>query len=157
MVPTAPARWGWCTEPMPWNSNDVRDCSRGCGLRTRAAGIMRHERACLVPWTMERLVEISRADISDPFACWVWAGPQAGAKYPDRQRSTRPYVAAYEITHQVYLIPRMPGREAWDVMHNCDNPPCFNPRHLVWATHQVNSADMSMKDRWGNQYRRRMK
>lgn len=33
------------------------------------------------------------------------------------------------------------------VMHNCDNPLCINPTHLVPGTHQSNFADMVTKQR----------
>lgn len=31
--------------------------------------------------------------------------------------------------------------------HTCDNPPCMNPRHLIWGTNQDNSDDKVIRGR----------
>jgi len=40
------------------------------------------------------------------------------------------------------------------VMHDCDNPPCFNPDHLFLGTQQENVRDMMRKGRHSSQSRR---
>lgn len=37
-----------------------------------------------------------------------------------------------------------------EVMHSCDNPPCFNPKHLSQGTHIENVHDMWAKGRRGH-------
>lgn len=33
------------------------------------------------------------------------------------------------------------------VLHECDNPPCHNPRHLFLGTHKTNAEDRECKGR----------
>ena len=43
----------------------------------------------------------------------------------------------------------LPGPDTL-ALHQCDNPPCCNPEHLVWGTHVENMAERSERERVSN-------
>jgi hypothetical protein len=52
------------------------------------------------------------------------------------------------FTHRLaYTIACGDIPEGLDVLHHCDNPPCFNPRHLFVGTDQDNKNDQKAKGR----------
>jgi hypothetical protein len=76
-------------------------------------------------------------------ACWIWPRWKSeegygciffdGYKFPVHRLS---------FEHYKGRIPY--GQE---IMHQCDNPSCFNPDHLFLGTHQENMQDMARKGR----------
>lgn len=80
--------------------------------------------------------------------CIVWPYKTSGNGYgvvglggPSNAQDRRyTHRHAYELTHG--SIP-----EGLDVLHHCDNPPCFNPRHLFAGTNQANRDDQKAKGR----------
>jgi hypothetical protein len=87
-------------------------------------------------------------DKRGPDDCWPWTGHVDVRAHYGR-------FTLYHLGRQLTLTAsrialilasgvQYPEREA---AHDCDNPPCCNGRHLFWATHAVNSADMVIKGR----------
>jgi hypothetical protein len=72
--------------------------------------------------------------------CWVWEGPRWKAGYGRIGRSGYAHRFAY-AKH------KGPIPEGMVVRHRCDNPPCWNPEHLVLGTHAENMADMARRGR----------
>lgn len=64
---------------------------------------------------------------------------------PKTQRCV--HVVACERTHGPRPSPNH------DVCHSCDNPACFNPRHLRWGTRWENVQDMVTRNRPRGRYR----
>lgn len=71
--------------------------------------------------------------------CWEWEKGKdkngygkLGLKYPDGSYKTR---SAHRMAYMVVHAELPPGSI---IMHICDNPPCFNPKHLINGTHQAN-------------------
>lgn len=82
-----------------------------------------------------------------PDACWPWTGTVTTNGYGriNRQVNGRLVpLSVHPIACEAAHGPRPAGHEA---AHSCHNPPCCNPRHLRWATHQENAEDMTRAGR----------
>lgn len=87
---------------------------------------------------------IDRAGDND---CWVWTGARASQGYGHTHLNNEhvyAHRAAYEWAHGV-------GSAAGLVVrHQCDNPPCCNPAHLLIGTHADNYRDCAERGRRNN-------
>lgn len=84
---------------------------------------------------------IDRAGDND---CWVWTGARASRCYGHTHLNNEhiyAHRAAYEWAHGVG------SAEGWVVRHQCDNPPCCNPGHLLVGTQADNMQDMLSRGR----------
>ena len=94
--------------------------------------------------------------------CIEWPGRRSATGYgwlriqvvPELTYIAKAYAhrVSYAMKNKIHpFSPEMPEV----VMHTCDNPPCYNPDHLVGGTHKENAIDKERKGRgrWGRRKR----
>lgn len=86
-----------------------------------------------------------------PDACWPWLGKRMKAGY-GRYRLRRKTHSAHR--HALTVSVGDPPDQGAFAMHSCDNPPCCNPAHLRWGTHQDNMNDRMVRGRYGRPFLR---
>ncbi len=84
-------------------------------------------------------------DKRGPDECWNWTASTSGG-YGRVVIGTNPIIktGAHRIS---YLIHYGILQSDLDVMHDCDNPSCCNPRHLKMGTTADNMTDKANKGR----------
>lgn len=94
--------------------------------------------------------------LATPDSCWIWTGARTGGRdgvtYGTFARSRRSPGRRMIYAHRMaYCLannvdPATLSR-ATQVRHNCDNPPCCNPRHLLPGTPRDNARDKVARGR----------
>ena len=79
-----------------------------------------------------------------PFGCWTWKGYTRSGHSYGRLRVGTQVVYAHRYSFELEYGPIPPGLH---VLHDCDNPPCVNPRHLWLGTNADNQHDKVAKGR----------
>lgn len=90
-----------------------------------------------------------------PDDCWPWMG--GTGKHGRGQISLDGQtVPAPRVAYLLYVadIPDHPSHHGNCVLHECDNPPCVNPKHLFVGTHRDNMLDKVAKGRQPKRYER---
>jgi hypothetical protein len=82
----------------------------------------------------------------DPDPCWVYMGARGHFGYGEITIKRKQW-KAHRLAWEVWRGPIPDGK--W-VLHRCDNPPCFNPRHLFLGNQTINQRDSSAKGRTRN-------
>jgi hypothetical protein len=78
-----------------------------------------------------------------PTGCWVWGGRTNGWGYGRFSIGGRD-VATHRVSFEIANGAIEGGLL---VRHSCDNPPCWNPAHLLSGTTRDNSDDMVVRGR----------
>jgi hypothetical protein len=81
-----------------------------------------------------------------PSGCWEFAGSRHPFGYGQIKVGRLPRLAHRLMWEEV----NGPLSAGVQVLHRCDNPPCFNPDHLFAGSRDDNMADMVEKGRHGN-------
>lgn len=76
--------------------------------------------------------------------CWEWTGAKTWAGYGRLTFNYRS-LAAHRLAASVWLGFNLNSKEC--VLHKCDNPACFNPKHLYTGTQADNIKDMWRRGR----------
>lgn len=77
------------------------------------------------------------------FQCWNWKGAKNPTGY-GRLTTTEGGAMAHRVAYELIKGPIPSGQI---VRHQCDNPACCNPRHLLLGNYQDNSDDMVRRRR----------
>lgn len=81
-----------------------------------------------------------------PSGCWEWTGARWKNGYGRIQiagKSRRVHRVSFALHAGIEL-----SDLTTDVLHRCDNPPCFNPDHLFLGSQSDNALDSVAKGRW---------
>ncbi|MDQ2874806.1 MAG: HNH endonuclease [Actinomycetota bacterium] len=70
-------------------------------------------------------------------ACMEWPNARSADGYGQVSRDGRTL-----YVHRVAFAEANGREPVGEVRHTCDNPPCFNPAHLIDGTHRQNAHDM---------------
>jgi len=85
--------------------------------------------------------------------CWIWDAGRTSKNYGSfKHYQDRSAIGAH-VSSYLFHIGEIPDGQI--VRHNCDNPPCVNPEHLILGSHSDNMKDMLERDRhsWANRER----
>jgi hypothetical protein len=80
----------------------------------------------------------------DEHGCWLWNKYRNGQGYGTQYVDGKP-IRLNRLAAHLWL--HFDLTSDLDVLHECDNPPCFNPNHLRPGTRLENMADMARKGR----------
>ena len=91
-----------------------------------------------------RIGLIQRISLDGQTGCWNWRGAKAGAGYGLGWYKGKK-IYAHRLAAILWL--KMSVEDKRQVLHRCDNPLCFNPKHLFIGTQLDNVLDMIKKGR----------
>lgn len=89
------------------------------------------------------LERLERKTVKEPTGCWVWKGG-CDTWGHGRMMAFHRKSHVHRFSWELFRGQIPPGI---DVLHKCDNPPCWNPDHLFLGTQTDNNRDRDMKNR----------
>ena len=99
---------------------------------------------------------LSHRKIDHQTNCWEWTGSRKKYGYGQicisKTLVTHMQIRTMLSTHVVAAILFLKFNHTCGlfVLHHCDNPPCFNPKHLFVGTHKDNMHDSVIKGKHKN-------
>lgn len=87
---------------------------------------------------------IDRILLDEKTGCWNWRGARSPRGYGMAYFKRR-VLSAHRLAAHLWL--RISLNDSRYVMHRCDNPSCFNPKHLMLGTAKDNTQDCIIKGR----------
>jgi len=93
---------------------------------------------------LKRIPLIDRISLDEKTGCWNWRGPR-NAKGYGRVYYTGKNRQAHRLAAHLWLGFDLDS--PLQVLHKCDNPACFKPKHLFVGTALDNTQDMIAKGR----------
>lgn len=85
----------------------------------------------------------AKTDRRGPDECWEWGGHRNEKGYGRMDVAGR-LIRCHRVSWEIHNGPIPVGKQ---VLHRCDNPPCWNPAHLFLGTNNDNIADRMRKGR----------
>lgn len=124
-----------------------------------AAVAARGSRFCSGPCRVKTVTNANRRPLEERFwekvikgrddECWPWIG----GKFADGYGAIRIDRASKRAPRVSYELAKGPIPKGKQVRHECDNPICVNPTHLLVGTHADNMSDMAERSRGHREYR----
>jgi hypothetical protein len=95
------------------------------------------------PLTNQVFIAFLRTEAASPLRCWEWRKGTDKDGY-GRTRFNGKNAIAHRAAYQILVGPIPAGM---CLLHNCDNPACCNPAHLLPGTQKLNYEDARQKGR----------
>jgi hypothetical protein len=93
---------------------------------------------------LERLWRNSTGELDDE--CWIFNGSSSKAGHIRIRLDNKKRMMVHRLAYEAHHAEPIP--EGLQVNHHCDNPACFNPRHLYLGTQTDNMRDRSKRNRF---------
>lgn len=98
--------------------------------------------------TLEEFLNSKTSKPNGEDGCWEWDGPRDRGGYGRLSANGRKPAPLSRVV--VKHFKQIDLADDQVVRHTCDNPPCWNPSHLVPGTHTDNMRDRAVRGRHPN-------